>query len=350
MGYELLTNGQTQFAIDWDIVSRLVRSYHTARLQMVYAREVTMSNSHWYNPMTWSLPAISHVEVDWDKVRRDADSLALADVRNMRTEAKYNAARIARRLEDLIELTAERKETFVNWIGTVQTQNMESINKAIADYESGAEIAKFVRDTSADGLMVGASVMTGSAAVEALGGASFFKGTCQFQDTGNVGTTVMRGAGTFAFAYVRLGKQFKQDMVLALVQAPYFTGTELVGGSTVSKAVAASALKLTAPSAERLFRLGPAKTLFDKVAVPIVVTYGGEHVTSAFLSKLVEKGARGADDAGRKALNGGSNPSDDAAHLEPRRQGQVIDQSTVSTKFLLHLAFVNMDKGIGRGW
>jgi hypothetical protein len=353
MGYELLANGRTQFAIDWDIVSRLVRSYHTARLQMVYAREVTMSNSHWYNPMTWSLPAISHVEVDWEKVRRDADSLALADVRNMRTEAKYNAARIARRLEDLIELTAERKETFVNWIGTVQTQNMESINKAIEDYESGAEIARFVRDTSADGLMVGASVMTGSAAVAALGGASFFKGTCQFQDTGSVGAGVMRGAGTFAFAYVRLGKQFtfKQDMVLALVQAPYSLGTELVGGATVSKAVAASAVKLTAPTADRLFRLGPARTLFDKVAVPIVVTYGGENVASSFLGKLVEKGVqRGVEDVARKALNGSGSPPEDAPHLEPRRPGQVIDQSTVSTKFLLHLAFVNMEKGIGRGW
>src|SRR5688572_583056 len=99
MGYEPLANGQTQFAVDWDIVGRLVRSYHTANLQLTYAREITMSESHWYNPMTWSLPDISHVEVDWDAVRADADSYARADVRNMRVEAKYNAPRIARRLE-----------------------------------------------------------------------------------------------------------------------------------------------------------------------------------------------------------------------------------------------------------
>src|SRR5688500_15195875 len=107
MGYELLTSGRTRFAVDWDIVSRIVRSYHTSHLQRVHAREVTPSNSHWYNPMTWSLPDISHAEVDWDAVRSDADSFAQSDVRNMRTEAKYNAARIARRLEDMIELTAE---------------------------------------------------------------------------------------------------------------------------------------------------------------------------------------------------------------------------------------------------
>jgi len=167
MGYELLSSGQTQFAIDWDIVRRILRSYHTAYLQLDFAREVTMSESQWYNPLTWSLPDISHVEVDWDAVRRNAEAQTGSDLRDMRVEAKYNAARVARRLEDMVETTARNKEMFVDWLGTVQTQNMGSVNRAVEDYESNIEIAKFVRDTSADGLMVGASVMTGGAAVAA---------------------------------------------------------------------------------------------------------------------------------------------------------------------------------------
>lgn len=354
MPYDLLANGATQFAIDWGVVRRIVRSYHTARLQYAYAREVTMSDSQWYNPMTWSLPKVSHVEVDWEPVRANSESLAEAAVHDMRVEAKYNAARIARRLEDMIEMTAERKEAFVDRIGTVQTQNMQAINKAVEDYEAGEEIARFVRDTSADGLMVGASVMTGGTAAAALGGASFFKGVCKFQDTGSVGAGVMHGAGSLAFAYVKLGKKFtfKDDVVLALVQAPYTVGTELVGGATVSKAVSASALKLSSPAVEGLFKLGPARTLFDKVAVPIVITYGGENVASSSLSKLAGKTAqRAIEERGKKALDG-ANASDAEGGQDPgpRRQGQIIEQSTVSTKFLLHLAFVNMGKGIGRGW
>jgi hypothetical protein len=304
-----------------------------------------MSESHWYNPMTWSLPDISHVEVDWDAVRADADACAAADVRNMRVEAKYNAPRIARRLEDLIEWTAWRKETFIDWIGKVQTENMKSIDKAVEDYESSAEIARFVRDTSADGLMVGASVMTGGAAVAALGGASFFKGVCRFQDTDSVGAGLMQASGSFAFAYVKLGKNFtfQQDMALALVQAPYATGTELVGGATISKAVGSSALKLTGPSIDRLFKLGPARTLFDKVAVPVVVTYGNENVASSFLSKVAAKGVQ-------QTIEERSSKDAPVIDAGVRRQGQVIADSTVSTKFLLHLAFVNMSKGIGRGW
>ena len=355
MGYELLANGPTQFAIDWDIVSRIVRSYHTATLQLAYAREISLSQSHWYNPMTWSLPDISHVEVDWHWVRTDAEAFAVQDVRNMRVEAKYNAPRIARRLEAMVDITGQKKETFIDWIGTVQTQNMVSITKAVEDYASSAEIAQFVRDTSADGLMVGASVMTGGGAVAALGGASFFKGVCRFQDSASVGASVMEGAGSFAFAYVKLGKAytFGQEMVLALVQAPWTTGTELVGGSTISKAVASGAVKLIGPSSDALFKLGPARTLFDKVAVPIVINYGGENVASKFLSTLASEALQThvAGRAGKNAGSHGTHAANDAsASTGPRRRGQLIDESTLSSRFLLHLAFVNMQKGIGRGW
>lgn len=354
MAYELLANGPTQFAVDWDIVRRIVRSYHRAILQLAYARATTMSQSHWYNPMTWSLPDITHVEVDWDAVRADAETVASEDVRNMQIEAKYNAPRIARRLASMIDITAQEKEAFVDWIGTVQTQNMMSINKALSDYEASAEIARFVRDTSADGLMVGASVMTGGAAAAALGGASFFKGVCRFQDSGSVGASVMEGAGSFAFAYVRLGKSFafSQDVVLALVQAPWAAGTELVGGATISKAVASGAVRLTGPSSDALFKLGPARTLFDKVAVPIVINYGGENVASSFLARLASETiqTRAADAASRKAgVPADDGPRESLSSIR-RRPGQLIDDSTLSSRFLLDLAFVNMQKGIGHGW
>jgi hypothetical protein len=350
MAYELLQNGRTQFAIDWEIVRRLARSHHTACLQWDFGREVTMSESQWYNPMTWSLPDVSHVEVDWGAVRTYADRYTDDDVRDMRSIASMDAGRVARRLEEMIDTTALKKEALVDWLGTVQTQNMRSINKAVDDYESHIEIAKFVRDTSAEGLMVGASVMSGGTAVAALGGASFFKGACKFQDTDSVGAAVMEGVGSFTFAYVKLGKSFsfKENMMLALVQAPYKTGTELVGGETMSKAVLKGSLKLTGPATDALFKLGPVKTLFDKVAVPIVITYGGENVASTALSKFTDKvQAKGVEVWAKGKL---SEQSSNGARVSARRPGQLVSESTLSNKFLLYLAFVNLEKGIGRGW
>ena len=122
---------------------------------------------------------------------------------------------------------------------------------------------------------------------------------------------------------------------------------------TISKAVASGAVKLIGPSSDALFKLGPAKTLFDKVAVPIVINYGGENVASKFLSTLASETLQSRV-IERAARNGGGNaahsPTDESAATGPRRGGQLIDESTLSSRFLLHLAFVNMQKGIGRGW
>ena len=67
MSYEVIQNGNTQFYVDWSVMRRLIRSYWMANLQYYNAQEVPMSDSHWYNPMSWSLPEVSTLEVDWPK-------------------------------------------------------------------------------------------------------------------------------------------------------------------------------------------------------------------------------------------------------------------------------------------
>ena len=119
------------------------------------------------------------------------------------------------------------------------------------------------------------------------------------------------------------------------------------------KAVVSGALKLTGPSAEALFKLGPARTLFDRVAVPIVITYGGENVASKVLTKFAAEVVqnRGIEGAGKDAiLSAGTSANETQPASGARRQGQLVAESTVSNTFLLYLGFVNMTKGIGRGW
>lgn len=356
MSYELMQCGNTQFAIDWTVVRRLVRSYWFSKLQLYSGQEVSMSDSHWYNPFSWSLPEVSQIEVDWPSVRVDVDNYTDEDVKVMRDQAQYNAAGVARQIEGMIEDTGVFKERFMDWMGVVQTRNARSIDQAVDDYDSQIEVAKFVRDSCADGLMVGASVMSGGAAVAVMGGGSFLKGTAKFEDSGSIGAGVMEGVGTFVFAYVKLGKKFsfKEDMVLALVQSSYKTGTELVAGSSLGKAGLSGALKLTGPAVDRLFKMGPAKTVFDKVAVPIVITYDGNNVASQVLSKftgtMVQK--RGIEGSLKKQIlgSGSSNGGGDGSDDNSRRQSRIIEDTTISNKYLLYLAYVNMDLGIGRGW
>lgn len=357
MAYELIQNGMTQYAVDWEVVERLLKSYWTAKLQLQTGSEVTLSDSHWYNPFSWSLPDISHIEVDWDLVKLDAAAYAGQEVETMRDRARFNASGVANELALRIDEAALFKEQFVNWMKKVQIKNSTNINKSVDDYEENIEIAKFVRNTSADGLMVGASVMSGGAAVAVMGAGSFLKGEGKYQDTGSVGAGIMEGVGSFVFAYVKLGKKFsfKQDMVLALVQAPWKTGTELVGGASFSKAALSGALKLTGPGVDRLFTTGFGKTVFDKVAVPIVINVNKsgvmENVASKFLGKMAAKTVQGnlIEKQGRDWLLGSSVQMQSSGNSSYKRS-TLIDEATLTDKYLLNLAFVNMSMGIGQGW
>jgi hypothetical protein len=46
MAYELIQSGRTQFAIDWTVVRRLLRSYYTSVFQLRYASELSLSRTH----------------------------------------------------------------------------------------------------------------------------------------------------------------------------------------------------------------------------------------------------------------------------------------------------------------
>jgi hypothetical protein len=363
MAYELVQSGRTQFAIDWSVVRRLVRSHYLTYHQLSYAQEVTLSDSRWYNPLSWSMPDVSNIEVDWDTVHRKTDSDTDQELKELTKQAQSNAAAVAYRVKSMIETAAKNKESFIDWMGDVQTQNMKSINKAVDEYQSHIDLARFVRDTSADGLMVGASVMTGGAALAVMGAGSTLKGTAKFQDTGSVGAAVLEGAGSLMFACVKLGKSFsfKQDMMLALIQAPYKTGTELVGGSTLGKALLSGALKLTGPAVDQLFKLSPSKTAFERMAVPISIWRKtidepghkqwenvADEVLRKFTKEVVQK--RGIEGAGKNALlRTGPSVGSTTGDLS-YSQGSVVAEATITNEFLLYVSIVNMDYGIGRGW
>jgi len=359
MAWEWIQNGNTQFAIDWGVVRRIVKSCYTAQLQLDYSQKVKISDSHWYNPFSWSLPEITNIEVDWDMVRRDAESNTEGQLAVFRSLAKSNASEVARQLEGGIDKAASYKDEFVDLMGKVQIENMHAINKSVDEYDSKIKIAHFVRDASNEGLMVGASLMSGGTATACMAAGGFLKGTAKFQDTDSIGAGVMEGVGSFGFAYVKLGKKFAfdQDMALAVLQANWKMGTELVAGDSAAEVALSGGLKLTGPVVDSAFKIGPMKTIFDKVAVPIVITYGepAKNVTSDFLSKLAGKMVQkqGMEKTVKNFSLGLGSSSPGGGEAPDNRSGRssgILDEATLTNKYLLNLGFINASKGLGGGW
>ena len=68
MSYTMIRSGSSEYAVDWGVIQRFCMSYWTTYYQLWYSDTIKLSESTWYNPLSWSLAAIQTVEVDWEKV------------------------------------------------------------------------------------------------------------------------------------------------------------------------------------------------------------------------------------------------------------------------------------------
>jgi hypothetical protein len=372
VAYSLLANDRATYAVDWGIVERLVRSYHRSRARDLYSTVVTTSDSTWYNPFSWSLPDVRSIEVDWARVDASASDAADRDLNRMAERATVDARGMYLDLKGMVEDTSRSTNAFTDRLGALQTENMARITSAVDSYGTQIEVAKFVRDTSADGLMVGATITTGGAGVALLGGGSALKGWAKYEDTDGlttdrrVGAAVATGVGSFVFGAFKLGGaklSGGQEAVLTILQAKWDTGVALLEGKSLGTAIATGSLKLAGPFVDRLFKSGAATRLFQKACVPISVTVqrvgaagvpeianvaatlSQKWTTKVFGKQVVERSGKAAI----KTLAAPNVPPPATLPTSAPARPSLLSRAILTDQTLLALAIVDMERGIGRG-
>ncbi|GLC25951.1 hypothetical protein [Roseisolibacter agri] len=372
MTYWLLDNDHAQYAVDWDVVLRLIRGYHRAVLRYTLAQVTTTSESSWYSPLSWSLPDIKSIEVDWTRVRASVNQRGDEDFATLAEVAVQSVPEMARQLRFMVEQTTRYTNAFLDLQAAVQSENTVRMHRAIETYEDAVSAARFLRDTSADGLMVGAAIMTGGAGLAVLGGASALKGYGKYEDTENVGAAVVYGVGNFAFGAFKLGGRtlaVREEAVVAILQAQWEAGVALIEGRSLGDALAIGSLKLGGPFVDRFFKLPALQRVIKWASVPIKITqqptaFGfdvsrlvgrmdpadaaksiADTVATKWLSKSTQK--QGVEKGGKALLT----RLHEAGAVRPTgRVGTgVLATATHTDDLLLTLAIVNMAKGIGRG-
>jgi hypothetical protein len=349
VGYQLVNNGQVQYAVDWSVVDRLLRGYWSAEMRNSYSRVVKSSEASWYNPASWALPEIAQLEVDWDLVRAQARSGSAIDAAQLRQRGDRDMRSVAKELEWKVGRGATLTTSFLDTMGALQSDNMARINRAVSSYATQIEVAKFLRDTSADGLMVGATLLSGGAAAAVLTGGSTMKGWARYQDTDNVGAAVLTGVGNLVFVAVPMEK-----WTLVIVQSAWESGTSLAEGKSFVESLANGTLKLAGPGSAKLVgSLGVTKML-QRAGIPIRITVAGADAAAKFVDKLGGKMVQKQVVEKRigkpliAAALGGSSASSPSAGEAP--SASLVRTSTFSDDLLLKFAIVNMEKGIGWGW
>ncbi|MEO8777050.1 MAG: hypothetical protein ABI389_00075 [Rhodanobacter sp.] len=99
-------------------------------------------------------PAVAQIDTDWNEVRRQTDAFSELTLSKFYWDAKENMKKQIAILVDWIQETARNNAKFEKWKRDAQRWTMENIRSSVDQGESGLEVAKFLRDTSAEGLIV----------------------------------------------------------------------------------------------------------------------------------------------------------------------------------------------------
>jgi len=361
MAYTMVNSGRTQYAVDWEVVERMCRSYWLAYYQNQYSELNKMSESTWYNPFSWSMPEIRTVDFDWDRVNSATASAVVRDMIDYQRRAASDMRGIAYDVKFKLEQTGTISRGLRDWLREIQDQNVSAMKQAERDYTGLIDACRFVRDTSADIVAIGSTIATGGAASGLLVGSSALKGVYKYQDTGSAGAAVLYGAGSMMLGAFKVGGAKLTtggEYVLIVAQGILEGGTTLASGKSFGDAVTAGGLKIAGSgAAQALFGSQLVKTIFQKMPVPFTVysetwrsgvEYMAEDVADKLLEKtskkLVEKGVKAGLSYAGKRLTAESAPSGDGSG------SGLIDDVPFEKLGLLYLSIVNMEKGIGHGW
>ena len=360
MTWQLVETADGQYAVDWEIVANVIRQYELANTKIQRYSTVNISQSSWYNPFSWSLPNIVNIDIDWKEVRSTTEVQSFSEVIRFRNAAQKQMRREAYALLEKLKRTVSLKDQFVQKMRAVQSQNAQNIDKAVADYQGHIDKAKFVRNTSAGTLMVGATFMSGGAATAVIGAASGLKGVAKYQDTGKVGAAVMEATGNFVFGIIPVkagaaGMPLTkiEEGCLVILETQWETGIGLAEGKTFSEALGTGALKLTGPAVDKVFGSDAMIKMLSRVPVPLRITLKGDPLAintlaskqlASMMKAQVDK--RGGDFMTQKF----GTPPQAAIPPSALAGDQVVRTALNPQEILLKLTIIHMQKGAGHGW
>lgn len=336
MAYRLYKTAQGDFCIDWDTCCQILKSYHRARAQNVNSKEVTESQGSLLNPLSWGLPDLSYVEVEWAKVRTEADGQTLLDGFRLGAIATYEAQGVdalARELQRMQTETRRLNQEFQGKMKRASEKSWAAIESSVNAYQKIVDGLKFIRDLAGSFLIGAATVTTGGAALAAAGLGTGLKTTAKYQDTGSVGSAALEATQNLAFAVfpAARGKALAggEKVVKVLVTGGMETGKALLEGRRLTTAVAEGGVSI--PNAVVADVVKKVAGPLGKTAVPIVVKILEDQSKKRAQAWVREATATPAG----TARTGGDG---------------LADSVSFEDALLIKLAIIDMSKGIGRSW
>jgi hypothetical protein len=310
--------GQTWF-VDMDGIQHLIRSY--VRSKAILVRSDLKSDPQDMGVMG-ALPCfkltIVTVRTNYDGLGNQVDRDSEVLLRSIKGQLAASGKNAFHTLVGFRDETVNNNESFREMQVDASQKTNDAVSRVLGNSTKAAEWTKFVRDLSGTVLTVGATFLSGGAALSVIGGASFLKGSFTYEDKVMAGGSTNDAVGAAAV-------EMSTDLVVGVVG---------MGETSAVKAV-------FAPKAAEGAKLA---------AGVIVVTGAGidgmsEFVKAAVDGKTVQQGLKAAGmRAGLHMVSAAAGPVFDkvfsAQELEglsypvtvtPKLLGNLASNSAVST-------------------
>jgi hypothetical protein len=370
VAYKLYTTAQGQFAIDWDTCCQIIRSSHRSRSQLDNASSKTESQSSLCNPLSYGLPDLTTLEVDWDAVRRTTQSKTLLDAYRLGAIAEFDRNGVTRLVQELQSMQAETRsanDRFSGWQHAVSDRSLAAMRDSEKGYQSLIDGAKLIRDLSGSVLIGAATFATGGATGAALVGGGLgtaLKTTAKYQDTGSLGIAAIEAAQNIVLCVLPAARGAKlaggEKIVKLILGATLDTDKALLDGRELTTAIEEGvAGSVVSALGDQVLGKG-LPLILDRVAVPVVARLL-EQPTKVVSDGLTAVLKKTIEDRTKKAVQGAIKASAgaDAGHLTHAVNRSGPDSNSWDTvmsfadrdELLLKFAVIDMAKGVGQsGW
>lgn len=357
MAYQLVNTSQGQFAIDWDTCTRIIRNCIRARKQLQHAKIVKESQVS-MNPMTWGLPDLEYVDVNWDKVKEETLTGTWGTGLELASKVERSVENVAFQLKAMQAETHKLQNDFKSLMRLATHRTMMEIEKSTATYGRWVDGLKLTRDLSG-AILIGISTagvgVAADVAIVGAGAGTIIKTTAKYQDTGSVGLAAVEAASNIVFTIIPAGRGVKlagnAKMVKIIISAGTDTWKGILEGKSVGEAALAGSLNFAAPSVGKMIaENGVVQAVLSKTAVPVLVRVLSDdpdllrEVSTEVTKKLAEEMFK----KGGKAASGAVMHPKSPAALQDPMDTDIGDSLTFEDNFLLKFAIVDMEKGIGR--
>ncbi len=180
-----------RWLIDADGVRQILRSNARARAIITYSRVVVEKpNDSWF----LDSPPWHRVEVDWPKVRETVDKESVQLYSNWKNLQTFEAL-----FEALVDFRAKAKKyegIASDQLSLASKISLEASKAYVEELDKSIKFLQNVQGASAQLLVLGSTILTGGAAVAALGAGSALTGVGKYQETGQVGSAIFAGSAT----------------------------------------------------------------------------------------------------------------------------------------------------------